>query len=85
MAFDEWYSLYPSKKARADGEKAWLKLNEEQKHKALTAIKVQIEVKHFSGSNGKDFIPLPATWLNGKRWEDEIIKKETFYFDGRTK
>ena len=33
VSFEEWYKSYPSKKARGDGERAWKKLNEEQKHK----------------------------------------------------
>ena len=31
------------------------------------------------------YVPNTYKYLKNKRWEDEIIKKEVFYFDGRTK
>ena len=37
----------------------------------LTAIEKQKESAQWSKDNGQ-FIPHPTTWLNGKRWEDEV-------------
>ena len=37
----------------------------------LTAIEKQKESAQWSKDNGQ-FIPHPTTWLNGRRWEDEV-------------
>lgn len=70
--FAEFWSAYPKKKAKADAMKAW-------KHAAvngefdalLTALELQKQSADWQKDGGK-FIPFPATWLNGRRWEDEI-------------
>lgn len=38
----------------------------------MAALKVHIE--SWKGKD-KDYIPHPATWLNDRRWEDEIKDK----------
>ena len=38
----------------------------------LNAIKIQKQSEQCQKDNGQ-FIPNPATWLNQKRWEDEIL------------
>jgi len=70
--FDQFWQVYPKRKARADALKAWKKLKPTTE--LLTTILAAIErVKVSPGwqeEKGK-YIPLPATWLNGRRWEDE--------------
>lgn len=69
--FEDWYRLYPRKDARADGEKAWHSLTMEQRQAAIEAIRWQRDsTSHFKDKE-RDKTPLPATWLNGKRWTDE--------------
>ncbi len=36
----------------------------------MVALRIQIKFK-FSKTE-KKFIPLPATWINAKKWEDEV-------------
>ena len=36
------------------------------------AIEAQLKAKHFRGKDGQDYFPHCATWLNARRWEDEI-------------
>lgn len=71
--FDEWYALYPRKTARGNAEKAWasLKASEELIDTMISALRVQREQPDWTKDNGS-FIPHPATWLNGKRWMDEL-------------
>ena len=38
----------------------------------MNAIEQQKESAQWSKDNGQ-FIPHPTTWLNGKRWEDEVV------------
>lgn len=44
----------------------------------LNAIAKQKQAKETAKANG-EFFPewlYPATWLNGRRWEDEVIVKK---------
>ncbi len=74
--FDEFYSAYPKHEGRASAEKAWIKLNPDEalRTRISQAIQAQRSCASWKIENGK-FIPLPATWLNGKRWEDEAAPK----------
>lgn len=74
---NSFWGIYPEKVAKAKALQSWIKLKEEEKQKAVAAIKIQLEANHFRGKDGKDYIPHPATWLNQKRWEDEIKKNNT--------
>lgn len=66
--FDVFWTEYPNKTAKQAAIKAWskLKLNETLFNQIIDALKKQ--KPHFKTG----FIPHPATWLNNKRWEDEI-------------
>ena len=71
--FDFFYSLYPRHESKATARKAWNKLNpsaELQKIMLETLMK-QKKSEQWNRDNGK-FIPYPATWINQRRWEDEI-------------
>ncbi len=71
--FDEFYKIYPKKVAKEQAIKAWkkLKVDDELFNKMIKAIKDQDLV-----NRDKQFIPNPATWLNNKRWEDEVTVKQ---------
>ncbi len=76
--FDEFWSLYPRKVNKAMARKSWEKLSAEQQLMAAKAISTHCEywkVKEVE----LEFIPHASTWLNGERFEDEIViepKKE---------
>lgn len=42
----------------------------------LNAVKLQKRSKQWKKDKG-EFIPHPTTWLNGKRWNDEVVVEET--------
>lgn len=70
--FDEFWSAYPRKVSKPQALKAWRKLSPDTQ--ALQAILAGIERDRRSEQwlrDGGQFIPHPATWLNGRRWEDE--------------
>lgn len=71
QAFAEFWKAYPKKKAKQDAIKAFDKLAEEDYPLLIPAIELQKQTDDWKKQNGK-FIPHPATWLNGRRWEDEI-------------
>lgn len=68
--FEKFWEAYPRKegkqKARAAFEKVTVSLEI-----ILDAIKAQQQSAQWTKDNGQ-FIPHPATWLNGKRWEDQV-------------
>jgi len=68
--FNSFWSTYPVKKGKGNAEKSWEKLKPDLQT-VLTAIEKQKQTDQWTKDNGK-FIPYPATWLNGKRWEDEV-------------
>ena len=74
--FDLFWKAYPKKKAKADAEKAWKSVKGDKHINAiLSAISQQKQSPEWSKDGGR-FIPHPATWLRGKRWEDATDGKE---------
>ena len=54
--------------------RAWSK-HKPELNKVLSALKAQKNSEQWKKDNGQ-YIPLPTTWLNGARWEDEVNNKE---------
>jgi len=76
--FDEFWQLYPRKIAKANARKAWAKLTAEQQLMAAKAIDTHCQYWKAKETE-LEFIPHAATWLNGERYEDELViepKKE---------
>nr|WP_249121959.1 hypothetical protein [Pseudomonas juntendi] len=71
--FDRFWKLYPRKVGKAKAEKAWLKLKVgEDLFDLIGAALAAWSKSHDWTKDGGQFIPHAATWLNGKRWEDEL-------------
>jgi len=75
--FESFWSSYPKKKAKGDAEKAFNKIKPDDVllKTMLDAIDAQSRSPDWKKDGGQ-FIPYPATWLNQKRWEDEITKEK---------
>ena len=71
--FNLFWEAYPRKEGKENARKQFAKLkpNDELMRTMLDAIGKQKESAQWK-ENGGQFIPYPASWLNGKRWEDEI-------------
>jgi hypothetical protein len=67
--FDEFWSAYPKKTGRGDAEKIWAKMRPPLDD-VLTALGWQRQQQSWVKDKGQ-FIPMPSTWLNQKRWLDE--------------
>lgn len=81
--FNRFWSAYPKKKSKADAEKAFKKVKVPIEV-LLNAIEKQKKSADWI-KNGGQYIPYPATWLNGKRWEDEAdtgFMNGHVHFDG---
>ena len=70
--FDEFWSLYPRKIAKAAARKAWCKLSAEQQLMAAKAIDTHCQYWKAKETE-LEFIPHASTWLNGERYEDELV------------
>lgn len=71
--FVEFWSSYPRKVAKADAMKAWKKIK--PTGQMLAELMAGLEKQKASGDwmkDGGQFIPHPASWINGRRWEDQI-------------
>lgn len=70
--FFEFWELYPRKEQRAKAAIAYAKLapSQELHQTILDALGKQRETAKWKFE--PQFIPHPTTWLNGKRWEDDI-------------
>jgi len=69
--FEEFYKKYPRKVAKKDAEKAWKKLKPEDRQLAIKAIDLHIQYWELQNTD-RAYIPYPASWLNGERYNDEI-------------
>jgi len=71
--FSRFYAAYPKKRAKQDAIKAWRKLAPENGlfETIMAAVAKQKRSDDWTRENGR-FIPNPASWLNGRRWEDEV-------------
>lgn len=75
MRFNEFWAEYPNKKAKKDAQKAWKKIKPTEVlfGKIMTAVRASKESVEWTKENGR-YIPHPATWLNGGRWDDELTE-----------
>lgn len=70
--FETFWKAYPKKKAKQDALKAFQKLHPDGSllKTILSALDQQKRSEDWNKEKGR-FIPYPATWLNGHRWEDD--------------
>ena len=78
--FNYFWTTYP----RKDGKKKCLQWFQAKKHNVTselvdTMVKaIEKNIKYNPSWKDKQFIPMPLTWLNGERWNDEIdVPSET--------
>ncbi len=76
--FDLFWSEYPRKQDKAKAKKVWekLKIDDDLFNIIINKLKEYKQSEQWLKEKGK-YIPLPTTWLNGKRWEDEVYINKT--------
>ena len=75
--FDDFWKHYPRKVSKPNALKAWLKVKPDDE---LTKTIISAISKQNLSAKEEQFIPHPASWLNGKRWEDEVKVASTTAF-----
>ena len=70
--FAEFWKAYPKKAGKEAARKAFMKVkpSADLLQRMLEAIKEQKASDQWKRGNGQ-YIPNPATWLNGGHWDDE--------------
>jgi hypothetical protein len=68
-AFDLFWDRYPRRVAKGEARRAWrhIKPDAALVQRILAAIDLQMRCKQWRDG----YIPNPATWLRGERWDDE--------------
>jgi hypothetical protein len=71
--WDTFWLCYPRHEAKKDALKAWKQVDADQHIiEILTALSVWRKIWE---KKNYEFIPLPATWIRGERWEDEVPRE----------
>lgn len=77
MRFTRFWAQYPKKVAKVDARKAFMRLNPDDE---LLGVMLSALERHKASEgwtkDGGRFIPYPSTWINQRRWEDEIDAAE---------
>jgi hypothetical protein len=71
--FDEFYAQYPRHVGRDAAAKVWRRLNAADRQAALDDLPGR-KMAWERARTEPQFIPHPATWLNQRRWTDELPK-----------
>jgi hypothetical protein len=69
-SFDDFWLMYPRRVARKDAARAWDRLTAAEQVAALTGLVGWR--REWIRRDEMQYVPHPATWLNGARWEDEL-------------
>lgn len=71
--FDKFWAIYPRREGKQAAQRAFEKLKPDE---ALLTAMINAITKQKQSPQWAEprFIPHPATWLNGHRWEDEPAK-----------
>ena len=65
ILFDQFWSNYPRKESKKKAETTFNRLSKTKQQQAITDCQTRYE------GTQKQFIPLPTSYLNAERWEDE--------------
>lgn len=69
--FETFWSAYPRKVGKVAAMKAWGRNGRPELSVILSAVEAQKSSDQWRKDGGR-FIPHPSTWLNGRRWQDEL-------------
>jgi hypothetical protein len=70
QGFEEFWSLYPLKKAKQQASRAWGRVKASEVPAIIKGVRSAIRTEQWLKDGGK-YVPHAATFLNGRRWEDE--------------
>jgi len=74
--FEEFWQDYPKKSDKAKSKLAYAKAIKKASHELI--IQSLINQKNGNQWGSIQFTPMATTWLNGERWEDDVIPRGGF-------
>lgn len=77
--FESFWAAYPRRQAKQDAVKAWSKIAPDEVEAILAGVERQRDCEQWR----RGFVPLPATFLNNRRWEDEVFASAVVPMPGR--
>ena len=69
--FEAFWKTYPLKVAKQDAKKAWKKLKAAELPALFKGLEAWKQSEQWTKEGGQ-YIPHASTFLNGRRWEDEV-------------
>ncbi|WP_285907679.1 hypothetical protein [Pseudodesulfovibrio pelocollis] len=70
-----FWELYPCKRNKQRAWRVWKGIKGVDARVIMEALARQIAADHWRGQDGREYVPHPATWLNGAGWDDEIKQR----------
>lgn len=72
--FESFWNTYPKKVNKKKSKEKFMKICKTEKvfNEIMAGLHSQLKSDEWKKNNGQ-FIPHPTTWLNGERWQDEIM------------
>lgn len=72
--FEKFWKIYPRKEAKKKALAAWTKLKPDKKlfDEIMAGLQKCMKGEQWTKDGGR-FVPHPTTWLNGERWQDEVV------------
>ena len=73
LDFDIFWKAFPKKQSKFMATKAWSKIDPSKAtvSEIMKGLEAWKRNEQWTKNNGQ-FIPMPSTWLNQRRWEDEL-------------
>jgi len=75
ILFSDFWTLYPKRMARKNAERAWERIDECEYPAILLALAAWRRIWRLRDDD--QYVPYPASWLNGERWHDELPPEYT--------
>lgn len=78
--FEAFWELYPRKEGKGNAHKAWQKYTLEERRQIYVSLKRQEPILRGRKEDpGGNFCAMPATWLNQRRFDDDLtsVKKSS--------
>lgn len=72
--FQQWWSEYPKKQDKKNAEKKFYRIVKDEITFNTLLLGIRRTVIPQSKAEGNQYVPMPSTWLNGERWNDEPYK-----------
>jgi hypothetical protein len=84
--FEKFWAVYPKKKGKGEAFKSFQKKTNKPPIEELISMITELTGTNDWTKSSGQFIPMPATWLNQSRWDDEndVVTKKQFAQNGKT-